>query len=300
MPIHERSYRHWEGKRLGRVHRILAITRSGMTLALGKRFLVVLVLLCITPSIVFGVLIYAAAQLDEFMRIAQHLLWGVNLKDILGVNPTLPEIWRMLFSKFLIVQCLPVALVVACVGPELVSLDLRMRAFQVYFSRPLTRADYVLGKLMVIGVFVAMLTLIPGVLLYFTGVVLEKDIHIVVETYGVFLGILGGYVLITLVAGTVMLACSSLSRRSGYVAILWVMLIILGEVAYRLVLNLMGQNWSHLLSLNENVAQVLSRIFGTALEFPVDWTASLLVLGAVVLAAIGLLFARLRSLEGAH
>jgi ABC-type transport system involved in multi-copper enzyme maturation permease subunit len=216
------------------------------------------------------------------------------------VNPTLPEIWRMLFSKFLIVQCLPVALVVACVGPELVSLDLRMRAFQVYFSRPLTRADYVLGKLMVIGVFVAMLTLIPGVLLYFTGVVLEKDIHIVVETYGVFLGILGGYVLITLVAGTVMLACSSLSRRSGYVAILWVMLIILGEVAYRLVLNLMGQNWSHLLSLNENVAQVLSRIFGTALEFPVDWTASLLVLGAVVLAAIGLLFARLRSLEGAH
>jgi hypothetical protein len=107
-------------------------------------------------------------------------------------------------------------------------------------------------------------------------------------------------VLITLVAGTVMLACSSLSRRSGYVAILWVMLIILGEVAYRRVLTLMGQNWSHLLSLNENVAQVLSRIFGTALEFPVDWTASLLVLGAVVLAAIGLLFARLRSLEGAH
>jgi ABC-type transport system involved in multi-copper enzyme maturation permease subunit len=300
MPIHERSYRHWEGKRRGRLSRSLTIARSGVTLALKKRGLVALVLLGITPAFLFGVLLYAAPKVDEFMRLASHLLWGIDWTGLLGKTPTLAAIWQLLFSKFLIVQLIPVAIVVAYVGPELISHDLRMRALQIYFSRPLTRADYLLGKLMVIGVFVAMLTLVPGVLLYIVGVVLERSIHIVGETYTVLLGVVGAYVLITLVAGAVMLACSSLSRRSGYVAIAWAMLIILGDVAHGLVAGAMAQKWSHLLSLRANVAQVLTRLFDAPPQYKFDWAASLFVLAAVFLAAALVLFKRLRSLEGEH
>jgi len=300
MPIHERSYRHWEGKRRGRLSRSLTIARSGVALALKKRGLVALVLLGITPAFIFGVLLYQASKVEEFMGLASHLLWGIDWSGLLGKTPTTQTIWQMLFSKFLIVQLIPVGIVVAYVGPELISLDLRVRALQIYFSRPLTRADYLLGKLMVIGVFVAMVTLVPGVLLYLVGVVLEKSIHVVAETYTVFLAVLGAYVLITLVAGAVVLACSSLSRRSGYVVVLWVMLIILGEVAHGLVGDAMAQSWSHLLSLRANVAQVLSRLFNVAPEYKFDWAASLFVLGVVFLAAVGVLFTRLQSLEGEH
>ncbi|HUW55756.1 MAG TPA: hypothetical protein VMZ92_03915 [Planctomycetota bacterium] len=302
MPIHEKGYRHYEGKLRGRLSRSLTIARCGTSLALKKRGLIAMVLLGIAPAFVLAVLVYQASRTEEFIKLAGRFIYSSSEWQLLvGKTPTVAVIWQVIFSRFFIWQLIPVAIVVTYVGPELISQDLRVRALQVYYARPITRLDYVLGKLMVVAVFVAMLTLVPAVLIYIVGVVLSKSIVVAGETWPTLVGILGGYLLITVVAGVLILACSSLSRRSGSVAVAWAMLVIVTDAAHGLVGEALGLKWSHLLSLRANVAQLATRLFDVKPEYaPVHWSASLFVLAAVVVVALGLLFRRVQVLEGEH
>lgn len=302
MPIHDKGYRHWEGKTSGRLARSLTIARCGVSLALKKRGLVALVLLGVTPAVVLALLIYQASKAQDFITLAARIVHNIDdWKELLGRAPTVAVIWQVIFSKFFIWQLVSVAIVVTYVGPELISQDLRVRALQLYYSRPLTRIDYILGKLMIVAVFTAMLTLVPATLLYVVGVILSKSIHVVAETWPTLLGILGGYILTTLVAGALVLACSSLSRRSGYVALAWAMVIVLSDVAHGLVRDAMGLKWSYLLSLRANLAQVITRIFAVRKPaYPLDWCASLFILAAVTVVAFGFLLRRVETLEGEH
>lgn len=302
MPIRDKGYRHYEGKRHGRLTRSLTIARCGTRLALKKRGLIAMVLLGIAPAFVLAVLIFQASKADEFIKLAGRFIYSSGEWELLvGKTPTLAGIWQVIFSRFFIWQLIPVAIVVTYVGPELISQDLRVRALQVYYARPVTRVDYILGKLMVVAVFVGMLTVVPAVLLYTVGVILSKSIVVVGETWPILVGILGGYLLVSVVAGVLVLVCSSLSRRSGYVAIAWAILLIMSEAAYGLVRDAMALEGSHLLSLRANLAQVVTRLFGVkAVYDKVEWSASLFVLAAVVVVALGLLFRRVQSLEGEH
>ncbi len=49
------------------------------------------------------------------------------------------------------------------VGPNLISQDLRFNAIPLYFSRPVRRFDYFLGKLGVIATFLAAVSIVPAV-----------------------------------------------------------------------------------------------------------------------------------------
>ena len=58
----------------------------------------------------------------------------------------------------------------------LVANDLRTGAILAYLSRPLTRRDYVVGKLLVPLFLNLAVTLAPGLLLYATGLSLAPDV----------------------------------------------------------------------------------------------------------------------------
>ena len=86
-------------------------------------------------------------------------------------------------------------------------------------TRPLTRLDYFLGKLGVIGALVAAVAVLPAALAYFVGVCFSLDLTVVRDTYTVLLASVAYGLVITLSTGALMLALSSLSRRSLYIAI---------------------------------------------------------------------------------
>jgi ABC-2 type transport system permease protein len=301
MPIHERTYRRWQGNRRGRLWRSLVIARCGVAVALKRRSLIVLVLLGVTPATVLAALVYHASRGPDFARLADGFIHtAAEWRDLVGETPAVGAVWSVIFGKFLAWQLIPVGVIATFVGPELISQDLRYRALQVYYSRPLTRSDYVLGKLMVVAVFVAMVTLVPAMLLYVVAVILEKSLRVVAETWPVICAIVAGHLLITLVTGVPVLACSSLSRRSGYVAAAWAALLIASETAHGLAHDAMAQKWSHLLSIRANTVQVLTRMFGTNPAYDCAWFWSLAVLAAVWLAALSVLARRVRLLEGQH
>src|SRR5205085_1550471 len=97
----------------------------------------------------------------------------------------------------------------------------RFNALPLYFSRPLRRIDYFLGKLGVIGFFLATTLIVPAAVAYLLGVAFSLDLGVVRDTHRLlWAGALYGLV-ITVSAGTFMLALSALSRRSIYVGLAW-------------------------------------------------------------------------------
>ncbi len=50
-------------------------------------------------------------------------------------------------------------------GADLISADLKFKALPLYFSRPLSRGDYLLGKFSIILFYLLLFTLVPGILL---------------------------------------------------------------------------------------------------------------------------------------
>ena len=112
----------------------------------------------------------------------------------------------------------------------MISLDLRYNALPLYLSRPVTRLDYFLGKLGVIAALVAAVAVLPAAAAYVLGVCFSLDLTVVRDTWRLLpASILYGLVIVVS-AGTLMLALSSMSRRSLYVGLTWVGLFLIGWV----------------------------------------------------------------------
>ena len=107
-------------------------------------------------------------------------------------------------------------------GRQLISQDLRFNAMPLYFSRPLRRSDYFLGKLAVIGGFLGMVIIVPALIAYVLGLAFSLDISILRDTFPLLLSVIALRRGDRGSAGTLILAVSSLSRNSRIVGLFWV------------------------------------------------------------------------------
>jgi ABC-2 type transport system permease protein len=219
MPIFDQGYQHWQGPLSKHGWRWLTIARHGFRVQM--------------KSIIVRLLILSA-WLPALFLVAFLALWGLveqKNQTIMGFLQFLPlpilqepkayrqAIWTVAFSNFFFVQMYCILILVIVAGPGLISRDLRFNALPLYFARPLTRLDYFVGKLGVIAALVATVAIGPAVFAYFVGVIFSLDVGVAKDTYPVLLGSLAYGLVITLSAGTLMLALSSLTRRSLYVGI---------------------------------------------------------------------------------
>ncbi len=70
------------------------------------------------------------------------------------------------FFRFVIVQGTLAFLMTAFAGPGLISPDLANGALPLYFCRPFSRFEYVLGKASVLGILLSEITWVPGLVLF--------------------------------------------------------------------------------------------------------------------------------------
>ena len=121
-----------------------------------------------------------------------------------------------------------IMLLVVVAGPGLISRDLRFNALPLYFSRPLTRLDYFVGKLGVIGRWWRRSRSLRRYSPIWSAFV-SVSISAWSGTPGPCCWPAWRYgLVITLSAGTLILAMSSLTRRSLYVGIAWAGLWLIG------------------------------------------------------------------------
>jgi ABC-2 type transport system permease protein len=228
MPIFDQGYQHWSGTLSGHAWRWLTITRHGVRVGMKNIFLRLLVIVSWLPAVGLAFMLCLWGLLEQNSPLVAPLmpfLSGLFPTEVLADPKTYRVVvWTICFRYFLEVG-LPISMVVVLlVGPGLISQDLRLNALPLYFSRPLRRIDYFLGKLGIIAWFLGMVVILPSLLAYALGLLFSLDVTILWDTFPLLVACLAYGAVVVVSAGSLMLALSALSRNSRYVALSWVAL----------------------------------------------------------------------------
>jgi ABC-2 type transport system permease protein len=224
MPIFDQGYQHWSGALSGHAWRWYTVTRHGVRVGMKNRFLRILMIVAWLPAAGLAFMLCVWGLHERGSDLVKPLL---NLLGFMGADALREplkyrlEYWTICYSTFLNVELRFSMILVLLVGPGLISQDLRFNALPLYFSRPLRRIDYFVGKLGVIAAFLGMILIVPTLVAYALGLLFSLDLSIIPDTIGLLLAAVGYGVVMTLSAGLFVLGLSSLSRNSRYIALFW-------------------------------------------------------------------------------
>lgn len=264
MPIFDQGYRHWEGKLSGHAWRWLTITRHGVRAHLKNRWVRLVTLFALVPALALGAFLILWGLVEQksglvapFLPMFQGLLGPEGLEGPKAFRIT---VWTIAYQFFFGFQLFFAMILVVLIGPGLISQDLRFNAIPLYFSRPLRRVDYFVGKLGIIGFFLILVAVVPALLAYVLGIGFSLDPSVAWETARVVAAAVVYGLVIVVSAGTLMLAISSLSRNSRYVMVAWVGLWLVSNGAAGILIGTVHKDWCYLVSYTTNIERV-----GTAL-----------------------------------
>jgi len=259
MPIFDQGYQHWNGTLSGHAWRWLAVTRHGVRIGFKGIFLRLFLLLGLLPAagLVVAISIWGLIERNAgFVSPIVGLLTSMNLlSPAVAADPRhyRVEIWTMCYTMFHSMELTLSMVLILLVGPELISQDLRFNALPLYLSRPLRRIDYLAGKLGVIATFLGLVLIVPSLLAYALGLLFSLDLSILRDTYRLLFASLAYGLVIILSAGMLILALSSLSRNSRYVALFWLAVWIISAIV-GIILNVTDQNQRRQQSFNRTMA----------------------------------------------
>ena len=266
MPIFDQGYQHWNGRLSGHAWRWLAVTREGVRAQWKKRATRHAVLVAFGPALILSALLIIWGLLEQqssLLDALRPLLRGLPPEIVEGPKPYRASFWTMAYHYFFQVQTFFAMLLVLIVGPDLISQDLRFNAIPLYFSRPLRRIDYFVGKLGVIACYLAVVTIGPALAAYLLGLAFSFELSVFRDTARLMAGVLGYGLLIVVSAGTLMLALSSLSRSSRFVGAAWVGVWVVGNIAAQTLQETVRQDWCPLVSYTRNLDRMRTVLLDT-------------------------------------
>jgi len=270
MPILDQGYQHWNGRLGARAPRWWAITRQGVKVQLKNRWVVMTLVGALIPALGLVAFLALWGLFEQKSAILTPLLFLFqNLPEELRAGPKgyRSAVWTISFSTFLEFQIFASMMLTLLVGPDLISQDLRFNALPLYFSKPLRRVDYFIGKLGIIAAFLLAVTLAPAVLAYVVGLGFSLDPATLRDTWRVLAASTAFSLIVAASAGLLMLAFSSLSRNSRHVTALWVGLWMVGNVASGAMMATPQRAWAPLLSYTSNLGNVRDALFGVDAEW---------------------------------
>jgi ABC-2 type transport system permease protein len=201
------------------------------------------------------------------------------------------------FRQFLNQQDVFVFFVTVYVGAGLIANDRRANALQIYLSKPLTRGEYVFGKMAILMTFLLVVTWLPAILLLLVQVSFAGSFTFLKSNLYLFPAItLFSFVEAGMVSAS-MLALSSLSNNSRFVGILYAGLIFFSDALFGVLRAVTGESRLSWVSFSNNLAQIGDAIFRVPLRYSTPWPVSLLMVVALLVTAGLILERRVRGVE---
>jgi ABC-type transport system involved in multi-copper enzyme maturation permease subunit len=284
--IREKGYYHWDGQLIEARFPWWPITRTGIRLAFKKRGFRFLFAGSFLPAIGFLATIYISERLEDF----RFMVRGSD--RLVKVDPGF-------FNTYLtnpgVLFLVIMVLVFGCAG--LIADDLKHNSLQIYFSRPLQKRDYLLGKMGVVFFFVLVLTFLPGLLLFLFKLVFSGSFRFFLEYPWLLPAIAGYSLLLTVFFAFYTLLLSALSKNSRYVMILIFTVYLFSHILYGILKSIFRTRYTALFSILANLQQVGAFIFGRKLPFAVPPGWSFLVLLAVCVLSALVLKRKIRGVE---
>jgi len=275
MPIHDQGYKRYGGTRShGRAW--VVIFTTGVRAMMSNRKWIALMILSWIQFIVRAVQFYIAANFSQAAIVAPS---AATFRDF--------------FDK----QDLPVFIVTVWLGAALIAQDRRANALQIYLSKPLTRIEYIFGKLSILMAFLLFITWVPAILLLVVQVVFAGNFQFLTANAYLFPAITVYALVEVVMVSMAMLALSSLSANSRFVGILYAALIFFSDAIYNVLRMVTGSTSVSWISLGNNLAQVGDVIFRVPLRYETPWPVSLAVVVGLVIVSGIILERRVRGVE---
>ena len=276
MPIHDQGYRRYAGRREPHGRSWWVIARAGFQERLRERRFLGLLLLAWAPFLIRGVQIYVASNYPQASFLAPSA----------GT-----------FREFLDQQSIFVFFVTIYVGAGLIANDRRANALQLYLSKPLTRVEYITGKLITLVVFLVGVTWAPAMCLLLVQMMFAGDTSFIRDNLFLIPAITLFSALQVVVAAVTMLALSSLSKSRRFVSLMYAGIVFFTGAMYQALRGITGSSAWAFVSPEDTfdvIADAVFRIPGRA-AMPVP--AAFAVVVVLIAASIWILERRVRAVE---
>ena len=281
MPVYERGYTHWEPSQRRAWPAWWVIAKRGILEPLRKRWLLLLIIMAWVPAIVKGGIIY-------------FKLKAGNLADLLGGG------WASIepegFLIFIEKQHFSVFVLLAIVGSGLIASDRRDNGLSLYFSRPLGLASYVGGKTLIVLFYYCLVTLLPVYALSLFAYLIAP------EATGMQMLLLTPLraTVYCVIAGTsmglVLLAFSSLGKRSIFVMVWWTIMVTGTETIGAIAQGLHGDAFQAIKFMGQ-YHNAGSWLFSSPARLDISPGVSLAVVAAWTILALWVLRRQIRPVE---
>ncbi len=156
MAVYKRTYKAYRGPLTPGWSRFMVLSRYGFATLFDSRLFTGYTVLCMVPFLVGISIIYFVHS-----STAQAIF-----RTSFGQGQVEGLITNRWFMIFLAVEAWMSFFLTAWAAPGMVSKDFANSSIQLYLSRPLSRAEYILGKVSVLGVLLSCTTWIPALLLF--------------------------------------------------------------------------------------------------------------------------------------
>ena len=258
MPIHDQGYQRYAGSRARTGAAWQVIAKAGIRSVLAERKFLGLLLISWLPFLVRAVQVYIAANFQQASFLAPK-----------GET----------FREFLETQSVFVFFITIYVGAGLIAADRRANALQLYLAKPLSRWEYVAGKLAVLFTFLVFVTFVPAMMLLLVQIGFAGSLTFVRQNLYLVPAITLYSLAQVLLASSTMLALSSLSKSSRFVGVLYAGLIFFTAALFNAVRGITGKAWLVWLSPSDVMEQLGNAIFRLPPRFDLPvWLAAVVVL----------------------
>ena len=148
MAVYKRGYKPYEEGRTPGWSRFLVLPRYIFRDVFASRIITIFFMVSFMPFVGAMVLVYLRYNVKALE------IFELPVQQLLAIDSTF-------FLYLLNAQCGFGLILTVLVGPGLVSMDLVNNALPMYFCRPFSRTEYVLGKMSVLAVLLSAITWIP-------------------------------------------------------------------------------------------------------------------------------------------
>ncbi|MEE2686517.1 MAG: ABC transporter permease subunit [Planctomycetota bacterium] len=220
------------------------------------------------------------------------------------VNEHRSTVWRIGFYTFFRrSQGILMVLLVGMIAPGLISRDMQSRAFLLYFSRPITPFQYLLGKATTVWIFLLAVTTLPALVVYLVGILFSPGLGVILNTWDIPLRILLATAVLTIPTTMLALCLSSLVNESRYARFAWFAIWIVGFLSASILFtadlqatgnyDIWTSRWAFLSPYH--VLGIVERWAFGLMERPADVIPSLAILGVVTVVCFGTLMRRITA-----
>src|SRR5687767_6998128 len=154
MAVYEHLYGAYEGESPTPWSRFVVIPRYALREVFRSKIFMGVFIVCFIYPLIAAILVYLHHNANALA------LLQINVRELLPIDASF-------FRTFIEVQAAFAFILTVLVAPPLISRDLSNNALPLYLCRPLSRLEYVLGKMTVLVFLLSLVTWIPGLLIFF-------------------------------------------------------------------------------------------------------------------------------------